>query len=29
MTLPAVSYERYRFPSQIIAHAVPLYFRFP
>jgi putative transposase len=24
-----VSYKRHRFPSQIIAHAVRLYFRFP
>jgi putative transposase len=24
-----VSYKRYRFPSEIIAHAVWLYFRFP
>jgi putative transposase len=24
-----VSYKRHRFPSQIIAHAVWLYFRFP
>ena len=29
MTLPPVSYKRHRFPSQIIAHAVWLYFRFP
>jgi transposase-like protein len=29
MTSPAVSYKRHRFPSQIIAHAVWLYFRFP
>jgi putative transposase len=28
MTKP-VSYKRHRFPSQIIAHAVWLYFRFP
>jgi putative transposase len=28
MTKP-VSYKRHRFPSQIIAHAVRLYFRFP
>ncbi len=26
---PAVSYKRHRFPLQIIAHAVWLYFRFP
>jgi putative transposase len=25
----SVSYKRHRFPSQIIAHAVWLYFRFP
>jgi putative transposase len=24
-----ISYKRHRFPSQIIAHAVWLYFRFP
>jgi putative transposase len=29
MNLPAISYKRYRFPPQIIAHAVWLYFRFP
>ena len=29
MTLPAVSYKRHRFPPQIVAHAVWLYFRFP
>jgi putative transposase len=29
MTLPAISYKRHRFPPQIIAHAVWLYFRFP
>jgi putative transposase len=29
MTLPPVSYKRHRFPSQIIAHAVWLHFRFP
>jgi putative transposase len=29
MTLPPVSYKRHRFPPQIIAHAVWLYFRFP
>src|SRR5258708_2188235 len=29
MTLPPVIYKRHRFPSQIIAHAVWLYFRFP
>ena len=29
MTLPAMSYKRHRFPPQIIAHAVWLYFRFP
>jgi len=28
MTKP-VSYKRYRFPPEIIAHAVWLYFRFP
>ncbi len=25
----AISYKRHRFPRQIIAHAVWLYFRFP
>jgi putative transposase len=29
MKLLPVSYKRHRFPSQIIAHAVWLYFRFP
>ena len=29
MTPPPVSYKRHRFPPQIIAHAVWLYFRFP
>jgi len=29
MTLPPVSYKRHRFPPQIIAQAVWLYFRFP
>jgi putative transposase len=29
MTEPAVSYKRHRYPPQIIAHAVWLYFRFP
>jgi len=29
MTLPPISYKRHRFPAQIIAHAVWLYFRFP
>jgi putative transposase len=29
MNQPAVSYKRHRFPPQIIAHAVWLYFRFP
>jgi putative transposase len=29
MTLSPVSYKRHRFPPQIIAHAVWLYFRFP
>ncbi|MER9255907.1 IS6 family transposase [Mesorhizobium sp. M0598] len=29
MNTPAVSYKRHRFPPQIIAHAVWLYFRFP
>lgn len=29
MSLPPVSYKRHRFPPQIIAHAVWLYFRFP
>jgi putative transposase len=29
MTEPPVSYKRHRFPPQIIAHAVWLYFRFP
>jgi putative transposase len=28
MTKP-VSYKRYRFPPEIVAHAVWLYFRFP
>jgi putative transposase len=28
MHLPAVSYKCHRFPPQIIAHAVWLYFRF-
>jgi putative transposase len=28
MTPPPVSYKRHRFPPQIIAHAVWLYFRF-
>ena len=27
--MPAISYKRHRFPPQIIAHAVWLYFRFP
>ncbi len=29
MNTPTVSYKRHRFPPQIIAHAVWLYFRFP
>ena len=29
MTLPPIRYKRHRFPPQIIAHAVWLYFRFP
>jgi putative transposase len=29
MILPPVSYKRHRFPPQIIAHAIWLYFRFP
>jgi hypothetical protein len=29
MTLPPVSYKRHRFPPEIIAHTVWLYFRFP
>lgn len=29
MNLPAISYKRYRFPPQIIAHAVWLCFPFP
>jgi putative transposase len=29
MIQPAVSYKRHRFPAQIIAHAVWLYYRFP
>ena len=29
MTQPPISYKRHRFPPQIIAHAVWLYFRFP
>ena len=29
ITRPPVSYKRHRFPPQIIAHAVWLYFRFP
>jgi putative transposase len=29
MTTPAVSYKRHRFPAEIIAHAVWLYYRFP
>lgn len=29
MNHPAVSYKRHRFPPQIIAHAVWLYYRFP
>jgi putative transposase len=29
MSMPAVSYKHHRFPPQIIAHAVWLYFRFP
>ena len=29
MIVPAISYKRHRFPPQIIAHAVWLYYRFP
>ena len=29
MTEPPISYKRHRFPPQIIAHAVWLYFQFP
>jgi putative transposase len=29
MIMPAISYKRHRFPPQIIAHAVWLYYRFP
>ncbi len=29
MNTATVSYKRHRFPPQIIAHAVWLYFRFP
>jgi hypothetical protein len=29
MNMPSASYKRYRFPPQIIAHSVWLYFRFP
>lgn len=29
MTMPAISYKRHRFPPQIIAQAVWLYYRFP
>jgi hypothetical protein len=29
MNIPAVSYKRHRFPPQIIAHAIWLYYRFP
>jgi hypothetical protein len=29
MSEPLISYKRHRFPPQIIAHAVWLYFRFP
>lgn len=29
MSKPTISYKNYRFPPQIIAHAVWLYFRFP
>jgi len=29
MSTPAISYKRHRFPSEIIAHAVWLYYRFP
>ncbi len=29
MTQSPISYKRHRFPPQIIAHAVWLYFRFP
>ncbi|MBO1360234.1 IS6 family transposase [Acetobacter sacchari] len=29
MSVPPVSYKRHRFPRELIAHAVWLYFRFP
>ncbi len=29
MSTPAISYKRHRFPAEIIAHAVWLYYRFP
>ena len=29
MSAPTISYKNHRFPPQIIAHAVWLYFRFP
>lgn len=29
MSQPSISYKRHRFPPQIIAHAVWLYYRFP
>ncbi|CEF41628.1 hypothetical protein predicted by Glimmer/Critica [Acetobacter senegalensis] len=29
MSAGSVSYKRHRFPSELIAHAVWLYFRFP
>ena len=29
MNMPAVSYKRHRFPAEVIAHAVWLYYRFP
>ncbi len=29
MSAPPVSYKRHRFPRELIAHAVWLYFRFP
>ncbi|MEC9243998.1 MAG: IS6 family transposase, partial [Pseudomonadota bacterium] len=29
MSTSAISYKRHRFPAEIIAHAVWLYYRFP
>jgi putative transposase len=29
MSAPTISYKNHRFPPQVIAHAVWLYFRFP